>query len=459
MENEQKSGLSQTLETGRTAAHMVRGAVKAGRAVSGAAKGAAAAGPYGAVAGALWENRRLVGKVIIAVIALLLIPVVFVVSLPAVIFGGLSDAFSSTAFSSAPILNNNAAILENVSEITAAIDGIMSGGLEDTMKQIEADFASSGADEMEVINPYVGSPLYNANQFIGMYCAYKNGDYAGISISDMENTLRAGQSHLYSYTQAEETRTRTETDPATGKEVSVTEDWRVYIIVYNGEAYFSGQVFGLSGEQMALANDYAQNLSLFLGDGMMQRITEWDGKSIPSLGDVRFTDGVTEVVYYNQLDERYAGKPYGTDYVGSHGCGPTAMAIVVSSLTDRTVDPGTMAEWSYRNGYWCKDSGSYHALIPAAARNWGLNVSGCTAAEPQRILDALAEGKLVVAIMSQGHFTKSGHYIVLRGVQNGKILVADPASYNRSGQMWDLSIILREASRGAAAGGPFWIIG
>ena len=107
----------------------------------------------------LWENRRLVGKVIIFVIALLLIPVVFVVSLPAVIFGGLLNAFSSTAFSDAPILNNNAAILENVAEITAAIDGIMDGGLEDTMKQIEADFASSGADEMEVINPYAGSPF------------------------------------------------------------------------------------------------------------------------------------------------------------------------------------------------------------------------------------------------------------------------------------------------------------
>lgn len=71
----------------------------------------------------------------------------------------------------------------------------------------------------------------------------------------------------------------------------------------------------------------------------------------------------------------------------------------------------------------------------------------------------MAEGKLVVAIMSRGHFTKSGHFIVLRGVQNGKILVADPASYGRSGQLWDLSLILREASRGAVAGGPFWIIG
>lgn len=458
MENEQKSGLAETLETGRTAAQTVRGAIKAGKAVSGAAKGAAAAGPYGAAAGAIWENRRLAGRIMIAVIAVLLIPVVFVASLPAVIFDNLLNAFSP-AFLDAPILNNNAAIVENVTEITSIIDGIMTGGLEDTMKQIEEDFASSDADEMEVINPYTGRPLYNANQFIAMYCAYRNEDYSGISISDMAGILRTGQSSLYSYTQADETRTKTETDPATGKEVSVTEKWRVYTIVYNGEAYFSEQVFKLDEEQMALASAYAQNLSLFLGDGMMQGISEWDGNSIPSLGNVRFTDGATEVVYYNQLDERYAGKPYGTDHIGSHGCGPTSMAIVVSSLTGQTVDPVAMAEWSYQNGYWCKDSGSYHALIPAAARNWGLNVSGCSVSEPQRLLDALAEGKLVVAIMSKGHFTKSGHFIVLRGVQNGMILVADPASYNRSGQLWELSVILREASRGAAAGGPFWIIG
>ena len=76
-----------------------------------------------------------------------------------------------------------------------------------------------------------------------------------------------------------------------------------------------------------------------------------------------------------------------------------------------------------------------------------------------RILDALADGKLVVALMTKGHFTKSGHFIVLRGVQDEKILVADPASYRRSQKVWDLSIILNEASRRAGAGGPFWIIG
>lgn len=86
-------------------------------------------------------------------------------------------------------------------------------------------------------------------------------------------------------------------------------------------------------------------------------------------------------------------------------------------------------------------------------------MKGCTPSEPQRIVDALAEGKLVVAIMLKGHFTTGGHFIVLRGVQDGKILVADPASYKRSQQLWDLPIILNEASRRAGAGGPFWIIG
>ncbi len=207
-----------------------------------------------------------------------------------------------------------------------------------------------------------------------------------------------------------------------------------------------------------LSDDYAQNLSLFLGDGMFQ-YTEYGGVTIPSLGNVRFTDGVTDVVYFNQLDQQYANKPYGTDNIGGYGCAPTSMSIVVSSLTDDIVDPVEMAEWAYKNGGWCSKSGSYHSLIPNAAKAWGLPVEGCTASEPQRILDALGSGKLVVAIMTKGRFTSGGHFIVLRGVKDGQILVADPASYKRSEKSWDLSIILNEASKRAGAGGPFWIIG
>ena len=62
--------------------------------------------------------------------------------------------------------------------------------------------------------------------------------------------------------------------------------------------------------------------------------------------------------------------------------------------------------------------------------------------------------------MGPGHFTRGGHFIVLRGVTSeGKILVADPYSYSRSAEEWDLSIFLEEASRYAANRSPFWIIG
>jgi len=176
---------------------------------------------------------------------------------------------------------------------------------------------------------------------------------------------------------------------------------------------------------------------------------------------VTFTDGATEVVYYNQLDARWADVSYGlTGTIGRAGCGPTALAIAVSSLTGTAVDPVQMSRWSYEHDYYLEGSGSYHALIPNGAAHFGVAEEGATAADAQKIVDALADGKLVVAIMGKGHFTKSGHFIVLRGVTaEGKILVADPASVNRSQQEWELSIILSEARQNAGAGGPFWILG
>ena len=123
----------------------------------------------------------------------------------------------------------------------------------------------------------------------------------------------------------------------------------------------------------------------------------------------------------------------------------------------RVHDPVELSNWSVANGHRCEGNGSYHSLIPAAAQAYGLSCEGDLSA--QDIVDALSSGKLVVAIMSKGHFTSSGHFIVLRGVTSeGKILVADPASHKRSQQEWDLSLIMNEARKGAAAGGPFWAV-
>lgn len=177
-------------------------------------------------------------------------------------------------------------------------------------------------------------------------------------------------------------------------------------------------------------------------------------------GDLVFTDGSRAVVYYNQTDARWGNEMYGkTHTIAVAGCGPTALAMVISSMTDTMINPKEMADWSYENGYCAEGNGSYHALIPDGASHFGLSVTGATAADGQKIIDALAEGKLVVALMGPGHFTVSGHFIVLRGVTSeGNILVADPVSVRKTEMEWDIRIILGEASLKAVAGGPFWII-
>lgn len=319
MDEQNKNGLSDTLEKGASAAGTIQGAVKTGKAIAGAARGAAA-GPYGAAAGILWANRKTVGKIIAAAAFLLLLPILFILMLPGLIFGGLTEAFSPGS-TEVPILNDSAAIVENTNNISFAVNAILSEGLDDVKARIERDFAASGGDFMEITNPYKGNPVSNVNLFISQYCAAKDKDFAAISLADMERILRAGKSHLYTFTKKEETRTHTETDPETGEETTVTELWILYTIVYQGEDYFADTIFQLSEEQKALSLDYAQNLSLFLGDGMFQGLPS-DVTTLPSLGDIRFTDGVTEVVYFNQLDEAYANKPYGTDHIGGYGCGP-----------------------------------------------------------------------------------------------------------------------------------------
>lgn len=444
----------ETRQEKSSSASAVIGAAKTGKAVANIAKGAATGGAVGATVGAVTSSKKLIAAIVI----LIAIPVVIVAMLPSVIFGSL---FGDGTDSSNGI-SDDAVLMQNLTTINSSISSILTDELTAVLDEIDTDFASSGCDGKEINNPFGSDVVFNANAFVSQYCAYKDTDASTISVDDMIHILSGHKDQLYSFTYEDEIReVSSSTEESEEGSEPTYETIRVYTISYNGEAYFADTIFALSDDQKLLASQYAQNLTVLLSDGIYQGLssTEFSVTGL-SYDGVVFSDGATQVVYYNQLDERWKNSPYGTDTIGGYACGPTAMSIVVSSLTSDTVDPPHMAQWAYENGYWCSGSGSYHTLIPGTAEAWGLSVEGCTAAEPQRIVDALTNGKLVVALMTKGHFTSSGHFIVLRGcTADGKILVADPSSYSRSEKEWDLSIILNESSRNAGAGGPFWIIG
>ena len=173
------------------------------------------------------------------------------------------------------------------------------------------------------------------------------------------------------------------------------------------------------------------------------------------------TGGDQEFIYYNQTDEAWAEKKYGSDRLGGYGCGPVAMAMVVSSLTESDMNPELMAQHCVDHGYWAKKHGSYLSIVPGTAEDFGLT---CTPLLPEEtdadlVLQHLFSGSLVVALMGPGHFTNGGHFIVLHGATlDGSVLVADPANRERSLTTWDPQLILDELSASRSSGGPLWAI-
>ncbi len=222
------------------------------------------------------------------------------------------------------------------------------------------------------------------------------------------------------------------------------------------EAYMDR--LGFSQEE----KDWAALLYSVMEEDQRVSIGDTDGTGYygTDYGDIVFSNAETPVVYYNQTDARWGNKSYGkTSTIGRAGCGPTALAIAVASLTNNKVTPYDVAQWSVANGGVCEGSGSYHSLIPNGGQHYGLTVTSI-GRDGKKLVEVLQEGKLVIAIMSKGHFTNSGHFIVLRSVtEEGKLLVADPASVKRSNKEWDLGVVTGEASRKVgSAGGPFWVL-
>lgn len=152
-----------------------------------------------------------------------------------------------------------------------------------------------------------------------------------------------------------------------------------------------------------------------------------------------------EMPYLYQTDEAWGGKPYAGDTVSESGCGPTCMTMAYIYLTgNRDYDPAKMAAFAERGGYVDSGMTSWLFMTDGAAR-LGLSSSELPN-DAGSVRQAIESGHPVIASVSKGDFTTTGHFIVLCGIaSDGEVLIRDPNSADRSAKSWNLERVLAQS--------------
>ncbi len=155
-----------------------------------------------------------------------------------------------------------------------------------------------------------------------------------------------------------------------------------------------------------------------------EEITQYD-LSLDLGEDEAFLDG-DPVPYYTQWDSRWGYCQYGEGLMGWTGCGPTALSMVAMGLTgDGTLTPAYIASFAIDNGYCVPGNGTSWTLFSEGAAKLGLTATELPLWE-ETIRAQLNAGHPIICIMGQGHFTETGHYIVLTDCTDEGFNVLDP---------------------------------
>ncbi|WP_159081753.1 glycoside hydrolase family protein [Paenibacillus sp. CAA11] len=147
-----------------------------------------------------------------------------------------------------------------------------------------------------------------------------------------------------------------------------------------------------------------------------------------------------KVVYYNQEDPKWGGLMYSSSNdksqtIAKSACGPTSLAMILSTITGKQILPPDLSNWAVKHGYRTSKSGTSWGFFKAAAKQY--DVQCVQTGSLDEVKKALKDGNhLVIASMGPGHFTGGGHFIVLTDVdtKNGEdwYSVLDPNMDNRA---------------------------
>ena len=147
-------------------------------------------------------------------------------------------------------------------------------------------------------------------------------------------------------------------------------------------------------------------------------------------------------VYYSMKDPMWADYPYNAantqdiEVMSGSACGPTSMAMAVSTALQRAVLPPVLADWSNAHGYRDPNGldGTDDAFFPACARLYGLKATvfefeGMRSFE--HIAREIERGSAVISNVREGSpFTRVGHYNLIRAIEANRVAICDAMPKN-----------------------------
>lgn len=134
---------------------------------------------------------------------------------------------------------------------------------------------------------------------------------------------------------------------------------------------------------------------------------------------------IPDVPLYIQQD--YTEAKYGAFPLVSYGCGITTLAMFASYMADEYLTPPALAA---RYGSYCYRSGTDAMLITDSAPELGYYVKDMSF-DWHDARDGMEEGYMVICLQHKGYFTRGGHYLVLRQInEDGTVSIRDSNLYN-----------------------------
>lgn len=141
------------------------------------------------------------------------------------------------------------------------------------------------------------------------------------------------------------------------------------------------------------------------------------------------TTGMSVPIYYQQ---NYGNAMYGPMTIADAGCCPTSLAMVITYYTGETITPVTIcSNPRYAAACVAGKGTDSSVLFPRVCEDYGLFYTKIANPTVTHITNALQEGKLVIISVKAGKFTRSGHFILIRGcTDDGYFFMNDPNIYN-----------------------------